>query len=105
MRSIRELGRRDGAFRPARERRPKPTNDQNTTLTQFLRATEHTPSGPCWGPMDDTAADLRRHAAHCRFIARSAISERTRTILFTMATEFDDQAAVLDSGQPIAPPG
>ena len=52
--------------------------------------------------MDDKAGDLRRHAAHCRFIARSALSERTRTILFTMAMEFDEQADAI-AARPIVP--
>ncbi|HEX6409311.1 MAG TPA: hypothetical protein VFZ88_01825 [Sphingomicrobium sp.] len=53
--------------------------------------------------MDDKAGDLRRHAAHCRFMARSALSERMRTILFTMATEFDDQADAINAARPIVP--
>ena len=46
--------------------------------------------------MDDKAGDLRRHATHCRFLARSSLSEWRRTILFTMAMEFEGQAAAMD---------
>jgi hypothetical protein len=53
--------------------------------------------------MDDKAGDLRRHAAHCRFMARSALTGRTRTILSTMASEFDDQADAMAALKPIVP--
>jgi hypothetical protein len=41
--------------------------------------------------MDDKAGDLRRHAASCRFMARSAVSMRTRTDLFAVAYELDEE--------------
>ena len=53
--------------------------------------------------MDDKAGDLRRHAAHCRFMARSSVTERTRTILFTMAIELDGQADLIDAVRPVDP--
>jgi hypothetical protein len=46
--------------------------------------------------VDDTPADLRRHAAHCRNLAHAS-GDRMRTILLTMATEFDSQARNLDA--------
>ena len=55
--------------------------------------------------MNDKAGDLRRHAAHCRFMARSSFSQRTRTILCTMASEFDEQADAMDAVKPIDPEG
>ena len=39
------------------------------------------------------ATSLRQHADHCRRLANSVIDERTRSILRTMASEFDRQAA------------
>jgi len=53
--------------------------------------------------MDGKARDLRRHAANCRFMARSAVSVRARTDLFAMAMELDDEAAALDAADPIDP--
>ena len=53
--------------------------------------------------MNDEAGDLRRHAAHCRFMARSALTQRARTILSTMASELDGQADAIDAAKPIAP--
>lgn len=55
--------------------------------------------------MDDKAGDLRRHAAHCRFMARSALTGRMRTILSTMASELDDQADAMDALKPMVPEG
>lgn len=42
--------------------------------------------------MDHRATELRHHADHCRRLARDINDERTRVILRTMATEFDEQA-------------
>ena len=53
--------------------------------------------------MDDKATDLRRHAAHCRFMARTAVTYHTRTILCTMAVELEGQADVLDALRSIGP--
>jgi hypothetical protein len=39
------------------------------------------------------ATDLRQHADHCRRLASTVTDERTRSILRTMASEFDRQAA------------
>ena len=50
--------------------------------------------------MDDTSADLRRHAAHCRDLAYATFGDRMRTILLTMATEFDSQARAIDAKRP-----
>ena len=43
-----------------------------------------------------SAQQLRQHADHCRDLAQGQISERTRLILRTMASEFDQQARELD---------
>jgi hypothetical protein len=51
--------------------------------------------------MDDKAGNLRRHAASCRFQARSAVSMRTRTVFFTMAYEMDEEAAAIDRADPL----
>jgi hypothetical protein len=42
--------------------------------------------------VDGTPHELRRHAEHCRHLATSQNDDRTRLILQTMASEFDDQA-------------
>jgi hypothetical protein len=42
--------------------------------------------------VDRTPLELRRHAEHCRQLARGLIDERNRLILHTMANEFDEQA-------------
>ena len=47
--------------------------------------------------MDDKTGNLRRHAAHCRFMARGTVTQRTRTILCTMAIELEGQADVIDA--------
>jgi hypothetical protein len=46
--------------------------------------------------VDGSAHQLRQHADHCRDLAHSQISERTRLILETMANEFDQQARDMD---------
>jgi predicted transcriptional regulator of viral defense system len=45
------------------------------------------------------AIDLRQHAEHCRRLAKSSIDERTRIILRTMASEFDEQASDKEAGR------
>ena len=50
--------------------------------------------------MDDTSTDLRRHAAHCRDLAHATFGDRMRTILLTMASEFDSQARAIDAKRP-----
>jgi len=57
----------------------------------------------CLCRMDEKAGDLRRHADHCRRLAVGSVSERTRTILRAMATEFDLQASDIDAAKPILP--
>jgi hypothetical protein len=47
--------------------------------------------------VDERAADLRLHADHCRRLANGIHDERTRSILQTMAGEFDRQAADLEA--------
>jgi predicted transcriptional regulator of viral defense system len=42
--------------------------------------------------VEANATDLRQHAEHCRRLANSSIDERTRIILRTIASEFDEQA-------------
>jgi hypothetical protein len=42
--------------------------------------------------VDQTPHGLRRHADHCRHLAKSQFDERIRVILVTMADEFDQQA-------------
>ena len=42
--------------------------------------------------VDETPQELRRHAEHCRHLAKSLVDERMRSILKTMASEFDQQA-------------
>jgi hypothetical protein len=44
------------------------------------------------------AIELRQHAEHCRRLAKSSIDERTRVILRTMASEFDEQASDQEAG-------
>jgi hypothetical protein len=44
------------------------------------------------------ATELRQHAEHCRRLANSSIDERTRIILRTMASEFDEQALDEEAG-------
>lgn len=46
--------------------------------------------------MDETPQELRRHAEHCRHLAKSQFDERLRLILRTMANEFDEQALRFD---------
>jgi hypothetical protein len=55
--------------------------------------------------VDRTPLQLRRHAEHCRDLAHGPVDERTRLILTTMATEFDDQAAGIDAGEKAQPRG
>jgi hypothetical protein len=47
--------------------------------------------------VDGSPQQLRQHAEHCRNLADSQISERTRVILKTMAKEFDQQARDIDA--------
>jgi hypothetical protein len=47
--------------------------------------------------VDSTPLQLRQHAEHCRQLAESQVDERTRLILHTMASEFEQQALELDS--------
>jgi len=42
--------------------------------------------------MENEARRLRDHATHCRQLAKGPCTERTRTILLTMASEFECQA-------------
>jgi hypothetical protein len=42
--------------------------------------------------MESEARLLRDHATHCRRLAKGPCTERTRTILLTMASEFEGQA-------------
>ncbi len=51
--------------------------------------------------MTDNSGELRRHAEHCRALAVSGLSDRLRTILLTMATEFDGQADAIDASKPV----
>ena len=53
--------------------------------------------------MAENSGSLRRHAEHCRSLAVTDLSERLRTILLTMASEFDVQADVIDGAIPIMP--
>jgi hypothetical protein len=46
--------------------------------------------------MEDRASELRRHAEHCRTLADITLDERMRTMLLTMAAEFDSQADEVD---------
>jgi hypothetical protein len=43
--------------------------------------------------MPNEARQLRHHADHCRQLAKGPCNERTRTILLTMAAEFEGQAS------------
>jgi hypothetical protein len=55
--------------------------------------------------VDPTPHQLRLHAEHCRHLADSQVDERVRTILQTMALEFDQQAVDLDCAQEqVSPP-
>jgi hypothetical protein len=53
--------------------------------------------------MAENSGSLRRHAEHCRSLAVAGMNERLRTILLTMASEFDVQADVIDGARPIMP--
>jgi hypothetical protein len=53
--------------------------------------------------MDNEARQLRRHAIHCRRLAKGPCTERTRTILLTMASEFEDQAFGCDAAEGARP--
>jgi hypothetical protein len=50
--------------------------------------------------VDQDPQGLRRHAEHCRDLANSLIDERTRLILRTMASEFDEQARDIENVKP-----
>jgi hypothetical protein len=47
--------------------------------------------------VDTTPLELRHQAEHCRRLADSQFDERTRTILRTMAKEFDLQARGMEA--------
>ena len=49
--------------------------------------------------MVEIAGSLRRHAEHCRSLAVAGMSDRLRTILLTMASEFDVQADAVESAK------
>jgi hypothetical protein len=49
--------------------------------------------------MVENAGSLRRHAEHCRSLAVAGMSDHLRTILLTMASEFDVQAEAIDSAK------
>ena len=53
--------------------------------------------------MTENSGSLRRHAEHCRSLAVAGMSDRLRTILLTMAAEFDVQANVIDEPRPTLP--
>jgi hypothetical protein len=46
--------------------------------------------------METDARQLRHHADHCRELANGPCGYRMRTILLTMASEFDGQARDAD---------
>jgi hypothetical protein len=48
---------------------------------------------------NDSPANLRRQAEHCRTLAGSPCTERTRVILQDMAKEFDQQAVASEAAQ------
>jgi hypothetical protein len=50
--------------------------------------------------MNERSWTLRRHAAHCRFAARSAVNERRRSDLFTIAIKAEDEADTIDALEP-----
>ena len=68
----------------------------------FPRQAEHPCQGHCSCRVGDKSSELRRHAEHCRTLARSC-DQRTRTILLTMAIEFDGQADVIDADKLVPP--
>jgi|SoimicmetaTmtHAB_FD_contig_41_7550872_length_557_multi_1_in_0_out_0_2 hypothetical protein len=49
--------------------------------------------------MDNDARQLRNHATHCRQLAKGPCNERTRTILLTMASEFEGQASEAEAAE------
>ncbi len=51
---------------------------------------------PCSRWMETDARQLRHHADHCRELANGPCGYRMRTILLTMAHEFDGQARDAD---------
>ena len=60
------------------------TAEQNLTYVGFV-------------PVADKTDELRRHAQHCRELTHDFSDERLRTILFTMANEFEQQADKIDT--------
>jgi len=50
--------------------------------------------------MVENPGSLRRHAEHCRSLTSQGMSERLRTVLLTMAAEFDAQAASIEAATP-----
>ena len=52
--------------------------------------------------MDNEALRLRHHATHCRQLAKGPCTERTRTILLTMANEFEGQAHDVETADKLA---
>ena len=58
---------------------------------------------PCLCRMDDRARELRRHAEHCRMLAASTLDERMRTMLLSMAEEFEGKAEEIEIIRPTIP--
>ena len=56
----------------------------------------------CWCWMDNQARRLRDHATHCRQLAKGPCTDRTRTILLTMASEFEGQAHDVEAADRLA---
>src|SRR5215207_9554124 len=104
---VRDRSRAAYAQRPGNDRASDPLrgarcgNPVGKARLAHINGTILTYVGSC--RMDDKAGDLRRHADHCRRLAIGSVSERTRTILRAMATEFDVQARDIDAAKPILP--
>jgi hypothetical protein len=49
--------------------------------------------------VDRTPLELRRHAEHCRHLAKGLSDDRTRLILRTMAAEFGEQALAQEKSE------
>jgi len=49
--------------------------------------------------MDIEASQLRNHADHCRKLARGPCDYRMRTMLLTMASEFEGQADAAEAAE------
>lgn len=67
-------------------RTPRPISGQTGTSL----------AASCSGWMETDARQLRHHADHCRELANGPCGYRMRTILLTMASEFDGQARDAD---------